>query len=253
MAHRTTSPDEAKPTSLVRAARNSLRRARFEIVTLLGRYPGLIPLLAPFRRGESVTRDSAIVIEGFPRSGNTFATAAFDLANRSPSPKLAHHVHSPGQVIAAIRLRIPTLVVIRPPEEAVLSFVVQQPHISLRQAIRAYVRFHRTLLPHRGGFVVATFAEVVSDFGAVTRRLNQRFGTDFGEFEPTDENIREALDLIEADNRQRWDGRDLETKGAVPSELRTRIKQELRERYRANSLRPLREEAEHLYHVFTHR
>lgn len=224
---------------------------RFELVSLLGRFPRLLPVLAPFRRGETVTRDTAIVIEGFPRSGNTFATAAFDLANRSPSPKLAHHVHSPAQVIVAIQLGIPTLLVIRPPEEAVLSFVVQQPHITLRQAVRAYLRYHRTLLPHRGGFVLATFDEVVSDFGAVTRRVNERFGTSFGEFQHTEENVRAALDLIAEDNKQRWSGRDLETKGAVPSEMRASLKERLRRRYRGEGLRVLRERAEQLYETFT--
>jgi hypothetical protein len=229
-----------------------LRQGRFELKTLLGGYPRLyLPLARRWGRGEAVGPDTAFVIEGFPRSGNTFATAAIDVAS-SPKPVLGHHLHSPAQVIAAARRGIPTLVVIRRPEDAVLSLVIQQPHLSLRQALRAYLRFYRPLVPYRDRFVLATFDEVVGDFGAVTTRVNRRFGTSFESFEHTDENVRRALELIEEDNKLRWGaGRDLELKGAVPSSERGRRKEALRAGYRADPLRRPRERAQRLYESFT--
>jgi hypothetical protein len=230
-------------------ARGKLRQARFEIVSVLGKFPRLIPVMAPYRRAETVEADTRFVIEGFPRSGNTFATAAFEVATKPRKPKLGHHVHSPAHVLAAIRLGVPVLVVVRPPNDAVLSFVIQQPHISITQALRAYVRFHRTLLPHLDRFVVATFDQVTGDFGEVLDRVRDRFGTPW-EFEHTEENAREAIRLIEEENRRRWAGRRLDAKGAFPSESRARLKARLAARYEDERHRRLSERAEALYSRF---
>jgi hypothetical protein len=231
-----------------------MRRLRFELKMLLGRYPRIyLPLVRRRARGEPVRSDTAIVIEGYPRSGNTFATAAFGIALDElphPHPVVAHHLHVPGQIIAAVRRRIPALVLIRRPEEAVLSLVVQQPHLSIRQALRAYVRFYAPLVAHRNDFVLASFEEVVGDFGAVIARVNNRFGTSFPTFEDTEENRRLALRRIEEENRGRWGhGRQAQLKGAFPSDERTRVKDVLREAYRRPRLRSLRTWAERLYNL----
>lgn len=245
-----TSPDsDAVPSDRGARTRRKLRQVRFEIVSVLGKFPRLIPVLAPYRRAETVEPDTRFVIEGFPRSGNTFATAAFEVATRPRKPKLGHHLHSPAHVLAAVRLGVPVLVVVRPPKDAILSFLIQQPHISIAQALRAYVRFHRTLLPHLDRFVVATFDQVTGDFGEVLARVRVRFGTSWA-FEHTEENAREALRLIEEENRRRWAGGCLDAKGAFPSESRARLKARLAVPYEGERLGDLRERAEALYARF---
>jgi hypothetical protein len=232
------------------------RKARFEAKTLLGRYPDPYLSLARRRaRGEPLRSDTGFVIEGFPRSGNTFATAAFGVAldsMTSPRPVVAHHLHSPAQVIAAARRRIPALVLIRQPEDAVLSLVIQQPHLSVRQALRSYARFYVPLLPHRDRFVLATFDHVVRDFGEVTRWVNDRFGVDFPVFDNTDRSIRLAMDRIETENRSRWDrDGEVELKGAFPSAERTRLKERRRSEYRRPTVARLRARAERIYALLT--
>lgn len=68
--------------------------------------------------------------------------------------------------------------------------------MALRDALVAYSRFCSCLLPYLPSFVVADFDQVTRDFGAVTRRLNERFGTSFAEFVHNEANIRECWDLI---------------------------------------------------------
>lgn len=229
-----------------------IRRWRFEIASILRMYPRLyLPLARRVGAGEPLALDTGFVMEGFPRSGNTFSSAAFGISKTSEWPHVAHHRHAPAQVIAAARRGIPALVLIREPEEAILSFVIQQPHVTIRQALRGYIRFYRPLLRYRTGFVVATFDEVMTDFGAVTRKVNDRFASRFDVFQHTEENARRCLEMIEDENRQRWgSGRDLEMKGAFPSEARTRRKDELRAAYRAPPLRQLRDQADRLFETF---
>jgi hypothetical protein len=77
-----------------------------------------------------------------------------------------------------------------------LSQLVREPDVALRDALIAYTRFYRRLLHCRDRMVVADFGEVTTDFGAVTRRINDRFGTAFAEFEPTEQNTDRCFELI---------------------------------------------------------
>src|SRR5439155_3857154 len=123
------------------------------------------------------------------------------------------------QVIAAATAGIPALVLIRRPQDAVLSLVIQHPDVTVRQATRAYARFYQPLLRYRGRFVVATFEQVVTDLGGVIGRLNARFGTGFDVFQHTPENVERCLAEIEQQNRAVWSDESLlQRKGAFPSE-----------------------------------
>src|SRR5207253_1895092 len=101
--------------------------------------------------------------------------AAFRMA-QPLAVRIAHHLHAPGHVIAGIRRRLPVLVLVREPEEAVLEYVIRRPSLTLSQAIRGYIRFYEPLLAHRDRFVTGTFEEVTTDLAAVIRRINRRFG-----------------------------------------------------------------------------
>jgi hypothetical protein len=228
-----------------------LQRLDYEAKTLVARSPLLALPIAKWRgHGVVIDRATDVLIEGYPRSANNFAVAAFLMAQRRPV-RIAHHVHAPAHVIAAIRARIPALVLARHPEDAVLEFVIRRPSLSVRQAIRGYLRFYRPLLPHRARLVVGSFRDVTSDFGAVIRRVNERFGTSFTEFEHTAENVRACFDEIELHYRTVSSEPDLERIVGRPSAVRDALKDDLRPAYRDPALSDLREPAERLYETFT--
>jgi hypothetical protein len=143
-----------------------------------------------------LNHSTQLVIEAFPRSANTFATVAFQISQPAPV-RVAHHLHAPAQVIEAVRRQTPVLLLVRHPRDAVVSQVVRSPGISVRGALVAYERFHAHVLPVRAGCHVATFEQVTSDFGAVIRELNHRFGTDFGVFSHTDDAVAEVYRMID--------------------------------------------------------
>lgn len=224
----------------------------YELKSLVARYPPLALPVARLRRGhgEVVSRQTEIVIEGFPRAGSSFAVAAFRRAQGRPV-KVAHHVHAPAQVMAGVRWGIPALVLIRRPEDSVLSLVIRSPEIPLAQALTAYERFYRPLLPARDGFVAASFDDVVDDFGEVIDRINGRYGTRFARFEHTEENVASILAEIEDDYLTRDPpGDHFERIVPRPSERRVQLKEELRERYRGPALAEARDRADALYDRF---
>jgi hypothetical protein len=170
--------------------------------------PAYLPLARlKYRRPgpEAVGPQTQIVIDGYTRSAVTFAVFAFQMAQTTPV-RVAHHLHAPAQLIRASRAGIPAIAVIREPEEAVLSAMIREPYVSPKAALVAYTRFYQALEPHRDRLVSGAFEEVTSDFGAVVRRVNRRFGTSFGEFEHSDANVRACFQLVEVRARRPpWD------------------------------------------------
>jgi hypothetical protein len=233
----------------VGAHRGAAKRVVWELRTLVGRSPLLCRWLLR-RSGEVTTNQTEICIEGFPRSGNTFAVIAFQQAQLR-TVSIAHHVHAPGSVIIAARLGKPALVLIRSPEEAIISTIIRYPELSLRQALRGYLRFYEPLMPFRDRVVVGRFEDVIVDLGTIVADVNGRFGTSFRRFDPTAENaarVREELD--------RWDqntfgeGDLLELGRARPTHVREERKKTLRDRYRHPSLIRLRTKADRLHRSF---
>jgi hypothetical protein len=114
----------------------------------------------------AVTPDTQVVIEGFPRSGNSFARRAFIMAQEETFDvtRIAHHLHVPAQIVRAAQWRIPTLVLIRRPRDAVLSLVIRDP-ISVDQALKYYISFYETSERYRDAFVLGRFEEITEDFG----------------------------------------------------------------------------------------
>ncbi len=217
----------------------------------MARHPTLALPIARLRgHGEVLDDDTDLVIEGFPRCASSFAVAAFRLAQEPRAVRLAHHTHAPAQVLEAIRRGIPALVLAREPEEAICSLLVRTPTLGPQAALRAYLRFYGTLLPHRDGFVVGAFTEVVRDFGAVIRRVNERFGTRFREFHHTDANVARILREIEEDEARRRSGEDLERAIPRPSPRRAAWKDEVRAAYRRVPA-PLRARAEEVFRAIT--
>lgn len=140
-----------------------------------------------------VSAQSAITIEGFPRSGNSFAKSAFN-SSQPEALQIATHVHSAAQVIRSVQLQVPTMVLLRAPADACLSLValdyeiagISPKAISTSKAtatlihnLIAYRRFYQTVLKVHDQVVIAEFSLVTSDLGKVIERINQKYGTHF--------------------------------------------------------------------------
>ena len=183
---------------MVNTIRNKMRSFIRRIRTLISTVPFLyLPLAQRLSGGEPVSRETEIVIEGFPRSANSYAEAAFRVA-QTRDVKIAHHCHAAAQVIAASKWSIPCLVIIREPEEACRSLMMHHPSLfTARDLFKEYIVFHEHILVHRSDFVLVTFEKVTTHFSDVIRAVNDRFGTSFSlPQEDSDEEVFEALDTF---------------------------------------------------------
>jgi hypothetical protein len=174
-----------------------LRRARHRARTQVFEYPAIYLPLARHKYGSYslvIGSDTEFVIDGYFRSANTFAVHAFQMSQEKPV-RLAHHLHAPAQLITAARRRIPALLLLRNPDDAILSELLYD-NVALPDALDAYTRFYTSLLPYLDNFVVGEFEQVTHDFGAVIRRVNAFFGTKYIEFSHTDETVHECFELM---------------------------------------------------------
>lgn len=203
--------------------------------------------ILPHYRRLAVARNTEIVIEGYPRCANTFAVVAFRMAQPREVP-IAHHLHSVGQVLRGVRRGLPTLVLLRNPSDAILSLAVRKELQEVEPAVDEYLDFHRGVSNLGDKIVVAEFHEITTDMGAVTRRVNRRFGTSFGAFVHTKES--EAAVFEEIDRIEKHDGRVPAVRAthvARPSAERKKHKQAYVEQLRAPAIQRKLAEAEELY------
>lgn len=151
----------------------------------------------PYSR-KIVSSDTDIIIEGYPRSANSFSVKAFMFAN-GDDYKIATHQHAAPQVVLGVKLGIPTIVLIRDPKDAVLSYAALraktyglkkfQSEYKLKWLLEDYVAFYEHLLPLKDEFVTAKFESVLKDYGIVIDNVNHKYGTTFKRFEHSEENV----------------------------------------------------------------
>ncbi len=230
-----------------------IAQLRYRAKQFIGRHPWLYRAIFRNRGGFEdllVDEETDICIEGFPRSANSFAVAAFRHAQDEPV-SIAHHNHVPAPVLTAVRRGIPTVVLIRDPVEAVISFrglLLQIAatndeekafHVSYALRLKAWISFYETIKPVADRIVIAPFEEVTDDFGGVIDRVNKRFGTAFAPFHHTEENVHKV--------------RSNRGYHALPSDQRTALKREARNVFhqQIGSDHPLTTHAQTVYQRLT--
>jgi hypothetical protein len=231
------------------------RRAK----TFVGARPRLFfPLFRPRPAFDDllVTRSTDLCIEGFPRSANSFAVGAV----RHAQPglvQIAHHTHVPANAMRACDWSIPTVVLIRSPQDAIVSRVAlgketrmvgdesnpPKQHVSFATWVHAWYSFYRSLSRYRKReqLLVAPFQHVIQDMGRVIERVNARFGTGLNPFSHSDEAVAAV--------------QEQQGYHAGPNDRRAQLKKETRADFAAAlrkeaTLREWMDEAERLQNLY---
>jgi hypothetical protein len=171
----------------------------------LAQYPGMfIPIMKlrhPERIPEIVSPSTDLVIEGYPRSGNSFAFVAFSMVQET-NLSIAHHFHAPAQIIRAVELKIPVLLLIRDPIDAAISWMLRDPYVTEIFALREYIKFYRPIFPYRNSCTIVPFTELITSFGNAINRLNTKSSTRFQTFENSEENVAKCFERIDQRHRE---------------------------------------------------
>jgi len=171
--------------------------------------------------------DSDLVIEGYPRSANTFSADMIDvLTENDPRFHFGHHTHEIDNLRLAEAYDVPRLVLIRTPEDAILSFRIFSGN-PVARCLDFYVNLNRNILALEKPFLVADFSEATTDFNRVVEKLNTVLRKPL----PYSQDL--AADTHEAQEKAR--ARAVKTHGnkamkmvGVPTPEREKLKEEMR-------------------------
>ena len=214
-------------------------RAKNYLKRKIGQYPSIYFLKRYIdsdinRLGVKINTE--ITITGFGRSGNTFATIAFQQA-QSREVNIAHHVHVPAQVIKSANLNIPTIVLIRNPIDSVVSSLVKGNHLREKEIslygsekIKNYYNYYKKILPYRKSFFIAPFNMVIKDFGKIISRFNERFNTSYKVFDHSKKKEKKVFNLIENINKDMHGNGFTKLKQSFPSSEKEKIKENVRKK-----------------------
>lgn len=192
-------------------------------------------------------KDTELVIEAFPRSGNIFAATAFHMAQQRDT-RLAYGFHCPAQIIRAVKYRIPVLTFIRNPDDAVASLMIHSPHVSAENGFRHYCDFYGEIYPYRAQIVIATFEQITKNLGAIIEKINRKYGTQFVLFDHNKENESNCFKLIEEESKKIRDVLPNEERTlSRPSKQREQDKPYVLEIIRSTKVSSYREKAFKIY------
>ncbi|MFP4353741.1 MAG: hypothetical protein ACLFUJ_01365 [Phycisphaerae bacterium] len=226
-----------------------LWRLRARIGFFTDRWPSLhLGLLHRKFPDHVVNAESDLLLEGYPRSSNSFTRELF-LWSQDYKVKVASHLHCSSNVRRAVELGVPTVLLVRDPEQAVPSLYLKNPSLTMKLALEKYTTFYRRCLPVAKSCVVATFEQVLGDFGEVIARVNGKFGTEFGAFEHNDENIKAVRDYMSEGCRRRR-GKVVKEWMNLPSEKREQQKALVAQQLESTQLAKELEMARILYRQF---
>ena len=169
---------------------------------------------------------------------------------RFDKTRISVHFHVPAQVVRAARWQIPTLVLIRKPKDAVLSFALWNP-ISVDQALKYYISFYETSEKYRDAYVLGLFEEITEDFGQVIKRINDKFGTTFSLFRHDEGNVGRVFADMDTYARERFGEEQWERKVFHPTGVKERMKQEIEHELDNPRRKQLIAEAEAVYNRLT--
>ena len=178
--------------------RRGLRFAR----ELIGDNPIFLPLLlraTPKGLSRTLTPDTDLVVEGYPRSGNTFAVTALEFAN--PDAVIKSHAHFPAQVRAAVARNLPTMICVRRPVDSVASLLIAFPHIRISAALREYIHHHREMLKVADDVLVVPFETITSDLTSVIDEIEARWGLRLQPFSHSASDTEDVFRRIDERNR----------------------------------------------------
>lgn len=107
-----------------------------------------------------VSLKTNIVIEGYPRSGNTFLESLIKVAFKN-KVNIAHHTHSLAQIKKSISYNLPTLVLIRNPfDTAISNFYFFKKKYSIENFLFEYYLYYKTILKYHSKILIINFEEI---------------------------------------------------------------------------------------------
>jgi hypothetical protein len=233
--------------------RNKGRRVLRHGKYALGHDPLFLPILlrlTPLGISRQITDYTELIVEGFPRSGNTFTVFALQNAAKNQI-RLSSHVHHPSQVKLAVERGLPTVLVVREPIAVLSSYLTYGEHGRPADVFKEYHSYHQELIPYADRVLIVDFEEITSDMSAIVDRINQRFSMEIPPFDQSPENIDHVFAEIARQHNLVHPGLEPDHVSPRPSTARREISERHRSELLASRHDRLRTQCANIYEYFS--
>lgn len=120
-----------------------------------------------------INNETEYLIEGFPRSGNSFLV--FYLKQLSKKISIASHTHHPAHVFKAIKDKKKIIIVIRDPIDAIVSlYLFYNKEIYFNLLINEYISFYKAIQKFKNKFIIIEFKNIIKNPKKVIKMINSR-------------------------------------------------------------------------------
>jgi hypothetical protein len=205
---------------------------------------GASSMARPGRNRKIAGPQTDIVIEGFPRSANTFFYWYFDTAQAVPV-NVAHHLHSPYQLRTAARYRLPCVFLTRNPLDCAASAILRDPRLSASDLLQAYQALYSTAAKHAHDILIVPQKLAIEDPNFVIGAVNAKYGRDFNTL--PEERLPEVYERINKRHLEVWQLAEADPmKLGLPSAEKDAAKQSIVSRVKAKYPAQL-ERCQHLF------
>lgn len=191
-----------------------------------------------------VNKKTDIVIEGFWRCGNHFAVHAF-LFSQKKQMVIAHHFHASAQIKMAVKLNIPTIILIRNPYDCIASSLIFSPDKNPLFFIKYYKVFYSSLEKIKHKCIVSDFKNTTENFDKIIELVNRKYKSDFEVFDNQSKNINIVLKNIKNENIKSMT-RNLNDEIAIPSDHKKKLKSDNIALLKSNYKKEMKE----LYNIY---
>lgn len=181
------------------------------------------------------TLKTSLVVDGFPRSANSYCYYALMHALRSVG-EVRGHTHGAGIYGYTRRKSIPAVALIRKPEDAVSSFLQYNPRLTPDSALRSYILFNETVLKFSSSIMVVSFETATQDFAAVLDSIASTFPSlASAQTTWTESDERTAREAVASSHFERHGGKLSVSKIPLPQSTRGAMRDELLSRVVAST------------------
>jgi len=151
-------------------------------------------------RNHKLTPDAnkTLIIEGYPRSANSFIEALIYFNNRDLlyENKISSHTHSISSLKFGIKKKIPIIVVLRDPIDSISSLKIRRSNLPIEMLIFRYIYFYKFVHKNLKKFMILEFNEYTKEYSQTLKKINKFFNLKLDVNNIKRESIYDLIDNI---------------------------------------------------------
>jgi len=202
------------------------------IKNIISNYPNLYYFLIRFKYSKkkffnlTPNEKTELVIEGYPRSGNTFFVTALKYTQKRKL-NLAHHLHNIAQIKHGLENKIPVVILLREPKEAVKSLILRENYQNQTLLLKNYFFFYKFVKKNKKQILIFKFETIIKNFDKCIKKINKTFNMNYAIKKLNNNDIKKIFIEIDKISKNQKENSTLQS--GRPNIYRKKIKLKLKD------------------------